>query len=174
MLRQCLGSTPLERSAEQGAAETRQTGTPVPGAETAVRRPVGAAPRWLSGCTLTCLPRSAIGCRLPLEGHELGQPARSGKADRATCLLTSLPTAGQPLPEKHPHSRLSVHPGRLCRDPTQEEWRLLDGSLSSVGVWDRNSFAEHLLGSAVNRDTGHVCHVWISVSEKEVNKCSDP
>lgn len=50
---------------------------------------------------------------------------------------------------------------------------MLDGEQSSADVRDRNSFAEHLLGSAVNRDTGHVCHVTdLTVSEKEVNKCS--
>lgn len=34
-----LGSTPLERSVKQGAAETSQTGTPALGAEMAARRP---------------------------------------------------------------------------------------------------------------------------------------
>lgn len=44
---------------------------------------------------------------------------------------------------------------------------MLDGEQSSADVRDRNSFAEHLLGSAVNRDTGHVCHVTdLTVSEK--------
>lgn len=88
------------------------------------------------------------------EGHELGRPARPAKAHRATCLLTSLPTAGQPLPEKRPRSHLGVRPGRLCLAPPQE-WRLLDGESRRLRV--EQGLVRRALGSAVHRDTGRAC-----------------